>query len=172
MFKKRAGIVILHFGIFLLLFSELITGLFQVEGNLSIQEGKTVSYVDISRSFELALSEPGKPDGVETSIVIPDNYLKKEGEWQSVDGVPFEFKVHNWYENSTIKERVKTSEEFTGLGKQYELQEIKEASGVQASSVDIPSMIVEFRTREGENLGKFIFSLLLYLERNDTSTKK
>ena len=133
LFKKRAGIVILHFGIILLLLAELVTAFYATEGTMTIAEGDSVSYVDISREFELAISESGLPGQSEKSITIPDSYLKNVGEWQKIEGAPFEMKVLQWFKNANVKSRVDTNngeitdDSFAGLGRDYKLVPVKEA---------------------------------------------
>ena len=54
-FRKRAGIVLLHGGIALMMISELLTGIQAKESRMSIPEGGTVSYSDDIRTTELAV---------------------------------------------------------------------------------------------------------------------
>ena len=54
LFNKRAGIVLLHAGIGLLLANELVVDLFVNEGNMAITEGETTNYSYDIREAELA----------------------------------------------------------------------------------------------------------------------
>ena len=47
---KKAGIWIVHAGLILLFVGEFVTGVFQVETQLAIEEGQTVNYVEHPRS--------------------------------------------------------------------------------------------------------------------------
>ena len=51
---KRSGILILHAGVIVLMLGELCTGLFAVEGNMTIPSGGSANYVDHNESMELA----------------------------------------------------------------------------------------------------------------------
>ena len=165
LFRKRAGIVVLHFGIILLLFSELITAKFAYEGNMHIQEGEYSSFVDVDRDYELAVTDMETKSSVEKSVVIPDTFLKKIGEWQSHEKVPFEFKVNKWFENSEIDSTTLKQEGFSGVGEKAAIKEMKKVSGVANSGRNVPASDIEFKDKSGKMLGRFIFSLRLY--RND-----
>ena len=167
LFKKRAGIVILHFGIILLLLAELVTAFYATEGTMTIAEGDSVSYVDISRDFELAISEPQQKGKSEQSITVHQSLLKENiGEWQRVEGVPFEFKVLQWFKNADIKGHEVNDESFAGLGKEYKLVPVKESTGVEEARVSLPGMIAEFKSLDGKPLGKYVLSHRMYIERN------
>ena len=53
LFGKRAGIVLLHSGIILLLISEFVTGTTAVEGRMRINAGESVNFVEHMNSAEL-----------------------------------------------------------------------------------------------------------------------
>jgi ABC-type transport system involved in cytochrome c biogenesis permease subunit len=57
-FGKRGGVVLLHAGIGLLMFSELLVGLSADEAQMHIKEGETVNYVQDIREVELAVIDP------------------------------------------------------------------------------------------------------------------
>ena len=164
LFRKRAGIVVLHFGIILLLFSELITGVYATEGNMRIQEGDYSSYIDLSRSFELAITDPATESSTEKSILIPDSMLKDSGRWQSDSNLPVDFKVNNWYENSDIDSSSAKNPDYKGLGESFKITEVAKVSGVDGNTMDIPGMEIEFRDKAGKPLGKYIFSLMMYMQ--------
>ena len=60
-FRKRAGIVVLHSGVGLMMFSELLVGVAAVEGQMQIVEGQTVNFVMDTREIELAVVDPSDP---------------------------------------------------------------------------------------------------------------
>ncbi|MFM8223643.1 MAG: cytochrome c biogenesis protein ResB, partial [Planctomycetaceae bacterium] len=75
-FGRRAGIVLLHAGIALLMFSELLVGLAADEAQMHIKEGETVNYVQDIREVELAIVERSNPTAEET-VVIPQSRLQE-----------------------------------------------------------------------------------------------
>lgn len=56
-FGKRGGVVLLHAGIGLLMFSELLVGLAADEAQMHIKEGETVNFVQDIREVELAVTD-------------------------------------------------------------------------------------------------------------------
>src|SRR5262249_50514462 len=52
---KRSGILLIHAGLGLLLVNELVTHLYAREGNMTIDEGTTVNFVEHTRFSELAV---------------------------------------------------------------------------------------------------------------------
>jgi len=60
-FGKRGGVVLLHAGIGLLMFSELLVGLAAEEAQMHIKEGENVNYVQDIREVELALIDSTDP---------------------------------------------------------------------------------------------------------------
>ena len=54
---KRSGIFLIHAGIVVMMLSELITGLFAVEGAMVMFNGDAINYVTSTRHSELAFSK-------------------------------------------------------------------------------------------------------------------
>src|SRR5262249_61025404 len=48
---KRSGVLILHTGLIILMLGELVTGLFAVEARMTLAQGGTVSFVEISHKW-------------------------------------------------------------------------------------------------------------------------
>ncbi len=78
-FKKRAGVVLLHGGIGLMMASEVLVGTQAVETQMSLFEGETTNYVHDIRSVELAVvdHEPADHDNV---TVVPGALLQRSAE--------------------------------------------------------------------------------------------
>src|SRR5215831_5662155 len=65
LFRRKAGIVLLHAGIVILMLSELFTSVLAQEGQMSVFEGQRINFVEDNRSAELAIidgSDPQKDD--------------------------------------------------------------------------------------------------------------
>ena len=52
---RRAGILILHSGLIAMMLGEFFTGLFAVEGRMTIVEGYASNFVEKDRHYELAI---------------------------------------------------------------------------------------------------------------------
>src|SRR5262249_15020493 len=53
--ERRGGILVIHAGLIVLMASEWVAGTFQVEGHMTIVEGKSSNFVDHQNSTELAV---------------------------------------------------------------------------------------------------------------------
>ena len=74
LFEKRGGIALLHFGVALLMISELQVGLLAKENMLSLVEGESSVFVRDIRERELAIIVP-KSETEDRVIVIPEAKL-------------------------------------------------------------------------------------------------
>src|SRR5262249_2116664 len=98
---KRAGVVILHAGLILMITGELISGLWAVEGHMAIAEGQTTNVVVHNRESELVFTgRTGRGDEAE---VIPAARLRQSG---TVDGeqLPVSIKLVRWVVNSRLRD--------------------------------------------------------------------
>jgi ResB-like family len=73
---KKAGILVLHSGVILLLLGQLFTGLFQVESQMRLDQGETKNYSLSYYHDELAVIDTSAPDSDQV-ISIPDSQLYK-----------------------------------------------------------------------------------------------
>jgi hypothetical protein len=168
LYKKRAGMVLLHGGILFLLIGEFITAQFAVEATLTMKEGETVNYVDRSQQLELAFTETSNPDR-DIVTVIPREQLK-DGAVISLEALPFDIKVHRYLLNSTQPRALKEISpellqdypRYKGYGSLYYIAERREASGTTGSR-NAPSVDAELIDRaSGESLGRYMFSIWFY----------
>ncbi|MFN0054383.1 MAG: cytochrome c biogenesis protein CcsA [Planctomycetales bacterium] len=73
-FRKRAGIVLLHGGIGLMMLSELMVGTSAIEGQMHIREGDSVNFVQDTREVELAIIDRSDAE-TDQVISIPQSRL-------------------------------------------------------------------------------------------------
>lgn len=97
---KKAGIWIVHAGLILLFVGEFITGVFQVETQLAIEEGQTVNYVEAPRQQELAVIDVTDPawDVVHS---VPESLLA-DGGVVPLPGTPVALRVRRYWENAQL----------------------------------------------------------------------
>ena len=145
LYRKRAGMVLLHGGILFLLIGEFATALFAVEATMTIKEGETVSYIDHSHQLELAFTETTDPEH-DRMTAIPQRLLK-EGETIEASGLPFDIKVHRLMANSSRPKSLKA------------IPQERPSTGDR----DAPAVDVElFDRASGESLGHHVLSLWFY----------
>jgi ResB-like family len=170
---KRSGILLIHTGLVVLMLSELFTGLLAVEANMTIAEGETVNFVDVSREIELALTDPSDPE-VDDVVVVPGAILRKGGTVRD-DQLPVDVEVLQYSDNSSLVPAREVREEKkrygievkSAVGFEFLLFPRAEESGVTSERMDLPMARVRFLDkRTGKSLGEHVFSLWFY--RNST----
>src|SRR3954452_24206661 len=74
---KRAGVLLIHAGVILLLLGEVVTSLFAVESQMTIDVGQTVSWSQDIRSAELAVIDQSPADHDDV-VTVADSRLAKQ----------------------------------------------------------------------------------------------
>jgi ABC-type transport system involved in cytochrome c biogenesis permease subunit len=157
---KRSGIMILHSGLVILMLGEVIAGQFQVEGRMTIENGKSKNFVEDFGATELAIIFPdSKTDRV---VAIPESMLRNGGVIRQ-DSVPFDVVVERYMGNSTIPlaPRPGTPNPATaGEGLSVVAAERPPTSGAsQDQKGDLASAYVTFKKKEtGQSLGTYLVS--------------
>lgn len=164
-FKKRAGMVLLHAGIGLLMAGELITDLTAQESQMSIAEGETVNFTYDIRTTELALSklDASTEKPFDRVTVVPQNVLSRADSKEAIEHpeLPFDVRVVDLMLNSYLRPReaVAPAGGIEGVGKQIEAVEAKSVSGVAGGSVNRPSAYVELIDKTSqESIGTYLVS--------------
>ncbi|MCH7989748.1 MAG: hypothetical protein IID46_11460, partial [Planctomycetes bacterium] len=166
-FKKRAGIVLLHGGVGLMMFSELLVGTQAVEGQMVIQEGETVNYSRDIRTFELAVVDSASDPDYENHTVISESAFLKSHDKQTRiqnDDLPFDIEVvsESFLQNSRVRD-LKPGEKTladSGAGLRLTPDEFRPGSGTDTGGgVDIPSAYVRLLKKgSDELLGAYLVS--------------
>jgi hypothetical protein len=164
---KRSGILLTHIGVLLLLVGEGITGQYAVEARMTLAEGETVNFVDVSNGHdELAFIDRSEKDK-ETVIVVPDWKLKKGGTI-SDDLLPVDIRVLEYMKNSELQPIREISDKYKDIfttedGMHYALVPRAEGAGVKSEREDAAAVRVEFLKKgTGESLGKHMLALWFY----------
>ncbi|MDP1796892.1 MAG: cytochrome c biogenesis protein CcsA [Planctomycetaceae bacterium] len=173
-FKKRAGVVLLHAGIGLMMFGELLVGLTAVEGQLQMQEGETVNYVQDIRTVELAIVDRSD-EKVDKVTVIPKGAIVSAAENKRKirdERLPFEIEIKQFLQNAALR-KVRggdTNLATRGHGLEYFVEDIRPGSGTDMDSkVDLSAAYVTFRSKSGEDLGTYLLGLV-FSAQNETET--
>ncbi len=106
LFRKRAGLVLLHGGIGLMMLGEVLTGLTAVEGHMQMAEGESTNYVRHGRALELAIVDRSHNDR-DVVIAVPEIQLLGGGKIQHED-LPFDIKQVHFLKNSDLRPRART----------------------------------------------------------------
>jgi hypothetical protein len=155
---KRSGILFIHAGLVVMMLSEFITGMFAVEGIMTIVQGSTSNYLEIHDQNELAiLSADGKQ-----VTTVSDRLLRKDELIRDAQ-LPFDIKVDRYMINSAEPTKVAPGEKnlaTAGDGLQFTTVTEPPVSGVDTKqSSDIPSAYLTFLKKgTDESLGTYLVS--------------
>jgi hypothetical protein len=160
---KRAGILLVHFGIVLLIVGELVTALFADENNMTILEGQTVNYAEDIREIELAIVDRSDPAN-DHVVVVPQSMLAS-GKTIRDPLLPFEINVEHFYPNADL---VDVSENASvqliadrGVAADMHVmaRQAEVASGVDRDRMDLPAAYLGIHSLDGQHLGTWLVSL-------------
>ncbi len=100
---KKSGIFLTHFGLIFLLVGELLSGLWQEDFHMRLDEGQTSNYSESPLLNELAIIDTtdSKTDDV---IAIPEKLLKRAAPIQHPK-LPFRVVTRTYYPNAEIRMR-------------------------------------------------------------------
>ncbi len=160
LFRKRAGIVLLHGGVALLMISEVLVGLRAVETKMLLGEGETGTYVFDTRHPEVAIVDTSDPK-LDTHIVVPLARLKEPGNKVSDEQLPFDLEAVKVYRNSMVPPALppeKDNPATAGVGLKRQIREVPASTGVSnESAVDLPGLYVKLTDKKtGADLGTWL----------------
>lgn len=98
---QKVGLLLTHFGLLVLLVGQLLIDQLHIESNMRLVEGETKNYSESYSRCELAFVKISDPDS-DTVVSIPESYLFK-GNIIRNHNLPFDVKVHEYYENSRLE---------------------------------------------------------------------
>ena len=167
-FRKRAGIVLLHAGIGLMMLSELLVGTSASEGQMTIREGETVNFVRDIRELELAIIDPSNPKEDDVVVVpLPLLHDKKTVLQQDHPDLPFDIELVKFTKNIANLRRLKPGEATLatqGTGKEFTIEEARAGTGTDTGGqVDMPAAYIRLShtgDSEKKGLGTFLVSLI------------
>ena len=158
--QKKYGIVMVHFGVVLLLFGQLLTDVLSNESLMHLRNGDTRNYSEAPRRFELAVIDTTDAQA-DKVVAIPGSRLL-QGNDISHPEMPFTIRVATYYANSSLVEtqaaafaQIATT---AGSGSGLWWRELPPETDTDKR--DMPSGIVELRTPQG-SLGTYLISAYL-----------
>ena len=175
-FRKRAGIVLLHAGVGLMMINELVVYSLHSEGIMPLAEGERLNYAQDIRTVELAVTSPAeKPEAGNSQAEAadgPEGTLEDvtviRPRWSEATGVirspqlPFDVEVLKYYPNSMLRAvREKDDNLATaGAGKRLFPEPVQPGSGTDADQkVDLASAYVKLLAKEtGTPIGTYLVS--------------
>jgi len=152
---KKVGVIILHIGGLLLLVGGGVTAQFSSEGNMVINEGENVDFVDDYHRMELCLVNISLEDSLE--YIVFDDELLSEGQIINYERLGVKIEIISRIENTRIQNRVTLGDSiYKGFLKEFVLLP-KEPD--KENTQNRPSII--FRVRGSDNNSDGIYGLFL-----------
>jgi ABC-type transport system involved in cytochrome c biogenesis permease subunit len=186
LFEKRGGIALLHFGVALLMFSELQVGLVARENSLSLAEGEELEFARDIRERELAVIHRKPGEALDQVVVVPEALLERAApgedltEQQSAGGpvddsqkislpdLPFDIAVRSFHRNCEVRATESSDAPLaSGLGSFAAIKPLSPVTGMDGE-IDQSAVLVDLLDKES---GKVLNSLLMAQNVNElTST--
>jgi ResB-like family protein len=157
---RKAGIWIVHAGLILLFVGEFVTGAFQVDGRLAIEEGQTVDFVEVPRHMELAVVDVTDP-GTDDVFGIPETTLARGGAIpvrSPRKATPLTVRVKRYHRNVLFANAgpgMPSAGADQGVGKGVAMQEVPPVT--VDDRVDTTAALVEV-VADGKSLGTWLAS--------------
>jgi hypothetical protein len=101
---KKSGLWISHAGLVLLVAGEFVTGGFQRESQLAVEEGQTVNWVEAPRELELAVIDTTDP-AYDDHFSIPATTLARRSH-VAIPGTPLALNVKAYHRNAQLTNRL------------------------------------------------------------------
>jgi hypothetical protein len=171
---RKAGIVLAHAGLILLLIGELISGLWQEDLHMRIGEGETASYAESFREHELALVETTNATFNDV-VAIPESLLERKQNVQHPK-LPFRVVTKTYYPNSSLHRRAPTESSAAPGGDSSVQASAGFGTQIAASPEPVtfrpdesnqPTAIIEVIGAEG-SLGTYLVSTQLVMPQEIT----
>lgn len=166
LFHKRAGIVLLHGGVGLMMFGGFLVDRTAVEAQLHMMEGETVNYVQDIRTVELAVVDRSSPE-TDRVTVIPKSHLLRALEQQQPirhDLLPFHVRVDRFLQNADLRKAKagETNLADQGLGREWVAEAVRPGVGADSDSkVDLSAAYITLLSKlDDKPLGTWLVSLL------------
>lgn len=163
---RKSGIFLTHFGLIFLLVGELLTGLWQEEFRMEIDQGATKNYSESFLHNELAIVDATDPEWDEV-VAIPEERLAK-GDTLQHGKLPFQIKTNIYFPNAGVQMRNQMGPvQLAGLPPQLATQGVGTQLAVTPMAMtykqnerNVPAAYVELIGAEG-SLGTWLVTPLL-----------
>lgn len=155
---EKAGMLLVHTGIVLMLLGELFTAVLSEESQMRLDEGATSNYSVSPRETELVVIETGA-DGIDAVHAIPFARLR-DGASFGFDG--FELRMARFFRNSRIEDGNLAGSESDpmradrGMGASLAIRE--KPRETKMDHRDLTSAFVEIRSTDGKTQGRWLLS--------------
>ena len=161
-FGRRAGIVLVHGALILLLVGEGVTAGTAVETQMPIYEGQTLRWAQDIRESELAIIDESSPTE-DYTVAIPESRLARaavSGEPIEHPDLPFTVRVELYFPNAGLARADGTAPlAATAVGVAQNMMAVRQprVSGVDGQSINLPAAYITLRSPAGV-IGTYLVS--------------
>jgi ResB-like family len=156
---RKAGLWIIHAGLVFLFAGEFVTGAYQQDRRMTIEEGQTSNHVDSTREIELAIIDTTDTQSDDV-FAIPEGLLSA-GSIVNLPGSPLAIKIRQFLSNSEMANRAPTdapSQATAGIGPMVNVRERGPATS--DNEMNIPAAFIE-PVAAGRSFGTWLVSTAL-----------
>lgn len=173
LFKKRGGVVLVHAGVALMMFNEVLVHVEHIETQMTIEEGDTVTWSKDIRSVEIAFVDSDSDPANNLEVVVPKEMIlaavKAEGDGRIISDpkLPFAIRIDQFLQNSDPRD-VKPGEENPathGAGLKIKADPVKAGVGTDTGgAIDLTSAYVTLLDPKTRNeVGSFLLGVYFQL---------
>ena len=159
--RKKAGILLVHAGLIVLLVGQLLTDALSRESAMQLFEGETKNYSEDFRGNELVILDQTDPK-TDTVYSVPERLLRHPDKTIKNSQVPFVVRVKKHWENAVLVQpgtqepaNAIHSGATAGLLKDVKIVPLPPVADTDRRST--PTAVVEL-IRDGQSLGDFLVS--------------
>ena len=160
LYRKKAGLVLVHGGIGLMMFGALLTGLTAVEGQMQMFEGESSGFVRHSRSLELAVIDHSDPER-DVVVTVPEAQLLSGQRIRHGD-LPFDINLFRFLKNSAVRpvQPGESNPATAGIGLNWLAEPSRPVSGTDGGRTNVSAAYVSFLRKDtSEDLGTHLVGL-------------
>jgi len=154
---RKSGIQLVHFGLIVLLVGELLTGLWQEDAHLRLNQGETRNYAESFREFEVVLTDVTDA-AFDEVVAIPVDLIARKTPIQHPK-LPFRVEPKTYYPNSTLVARRAGASGVAAPGGAAgeQLTAVPQAVTYRPNEDNVPAAIIELTGPQGA-LGTWLVS--------------
>ena len=157
--RQKAGLWIIHAGLILLFAGEFVTGAFQTDKRMSIEEGQTINFLEDYREVELAIIDRTDPASDEV-FAVPASLLAK-ATVIPLPGSPITLNVRRFFANAELTNRAATDPApLATMGVGASVNIIERAPTSSEQELNLTSVLIE-PVAGGTSYGVWLVSLAL-----------
>ncbi len=153
---NKAGVILVHVGLVILLLGGLATDLFSLHSYMQLYEGETKNYSEDDRRVELAVTDASETE-YDSVIAIPGEALGRGGTLEHAR-LPFRMVLRGYYQNSMLSSAGQGSQPSSsqGTGTRVAVRALPPATGVNERNT--VSAVLEIIPNGGESMGTWLMS--------------